>query len=87
LVAGVGLRLLQTAYWDRIVQRLVALGQDGDVDVRAAVIRAAQNLGVTEQVPVAPIPMPKPGERPDAAEDDDDFDPELEDLLAQLGKP
>jgi hypothetical protein len=85
LVASVGLRMLQTIYRDRIMHRLITLGQDGNVEVRGAVIRAAQSLGLTDQVPVVPIPTHKLGESPESGKDDEDFDCDLEELLNQLG--
>lgn len=54
LAAGVGPRLLQTSYRDRIIQRLVDLAQEPDNQTRTAVARAVQRLGIADLVPVAP---------------------------------
>ena len=87
LASGVGLRILQPLDRERIIQRLMALGQDGDAEVRAAVIRAAQTLGVAEQVPVAPIPPPKQGVAPGSDGKDKNEATDLDELLRQLDEP
>jgi hypothetical protein len=38
-------------------------------------------------VPVAPIPTPKPGDGQGPAENDEDFHPDLEELLNHLETP
>jgi hypothetical protein len=86
LAVGVGARLLQTSFRERIVQRLVALAQDSDKEIKAAVALAAQSLGIADRVPVAP-PSGSTGNvsTPPAPEFADD--PMLEELLAELGSP
>jgi hypothetical protein len=84
LAAGAGPRLLQASFWDRIIQRLTALAQDSDKETRAAVARAAQELGVADRVPVAPASAYAPNANALGTQDPDE-DRDLAELLAQLG--
>ena len=83
LAAGVGPRLLQTPFRERIIQRLVDLAQDSDKGIRAAVVSAAQSLGIADRVPVvAPSLLTPDVSASEGSEPLDD--PALEALLAEI---
>jgi len=83
LAAGVGPRLLQPSFREKIIQRLLALTQDSDTSARAAVARAAQSLGVGEIVPIPPPSASTPNANTPRTPEPID-DPMLEELLAHL---
>ena len=83
LAAGVGPRLLQASFRDRIIQRLTALAQDSDKENRAAAARAAQSVGVADRVPVAPASAYAPDANPPETQDPD-VDQDLAELLAEI---
>ena len=85
LAAGIGLRLLETSLRDRVVQRVVFLAaHDPDASsVRPAGRKAAEALGIADQVPSPSIPpAPPPGNTPDPQPDE--TDQMLEDLLREM---
>ena len=87
LATGVGARLLQTSFRDRIIQRLVDLAQDSDKETRAEVVSAAQSLGVADRVPVQPssaFPSDENGNAPETVEPPND--PALQELLAEIDR-
>ena len=87
LAAGVGARLLQTSFRERIIQRLADLAQDSDKETRAAVASAVQSLGIADQVPMPPASAFPPDGNGDAEETSESpNDQALDELLAEMDR-
>lgn len=83
MAAGVGRRILEPHLEDQILQRVVWMAtHDPNIPARAAGRKAAEALGVANQVPAADLPADPPA--PKATPDPEWADEDVEDVLNEL---